>query len=138
MKHLIWILALGLISTVACKKQTPTPNVSGETGNESGILWNKNDTANEIVNGLHLILYYDPLSQAFKGTLENTNTVMAPLTRVEVHVFDVNNNSKEYGPTPSVNMQPGTKRNVTLPVPGAGAFVKFNMHPEVGSSSSGG
>lgn len=142
MRHLIWILVLGLFTTTACEKDNdaaaPSTEGGNEGGNESGMLWNASDTADEIVNGLNLVLYYDPASQEFKGTLENLNTTVAPATRVEVHVFDVNNQSTEYGPTPSVDMQPGAKRNVTLSVQGVGAFVQFNMHPEVGSSSSGG
>lgn len=104
----------------------------GEGGNESGVLWNAADTADEIVNGIRLILTYDAASNSFVGTVENLNTTIAPQVRVEVHVFDAAGNSTEYGPTTPADMNPGETRNVTLPVPGAGSFVTFNMHPEVG------
>lgn len=110
----------------------------GEGGNESGMLWGINETADEIVNGIHLILSYDTSTESFVGTLENINTTIAPQVRVEVHVFDATNNSTEFGPTTPADMAPGEIRNVTLPITPGSTFVKFNMHPEVGSGSSGG
>lgn len=104
----------------------------GEAGNESGLLWNSIDTADETVNGIRLKLAYDAATESFIGTLENINTLVAPQVRVEVHVFDAAGNSTEYGPTTPADMAPGEIRNVSLPVPGAGNFITFNMHPEVG------
>lgn len=111
---------------------------NGEGGNESGTLWDASATADEIVNGLHLILSYDASTECFVGTLENLNTTTAPQTRVEVHIFDAAGNSTEYGPTPAVDMAPGEIRNVQLCITGAAPFVQFNMHPEVGSGGEGG
>jgi hypothetical protein len=129
------LLAMVLIFA-SCKKDediTPTNNGSGgEGGNESGILWGINDTADEIVNGIHLILKYDAASSSFIGTLENINTTTSPSVRVEVHVYDANNNSNEFGPTPAADMIPGETRAVTLPITPGTDFIKFNMHPEVG------
>lgn len=127
------LLILSLSTTFSCSKN----NVDDEEGNESGILWDISATADETINGLHLILSWDATSSSFVGTLENTNTSMVPATRVEVHVFDVNNTSKEYGPTPSVDMQPGAIRDISLSLPSGSNFVKFNMHPEFGTGSSG-
>jgi hypothetical protein len=116
----------------------PENGGSGEAGNESGTLWNKNQTADEIVNGIRLILKYDPAKGAFVGTMENLNTTMAPQARVEAHIFDAAGNSTEYGPTTPTDLAPGQIVNVILPTPGAGNFVKFNMHPEVGAQSNAG
>lgn len=104
----------------------------GEGGNESGTLWSIDQTADETINGIQLILSYDMATQTFIGTLENKNTTTMPQVRVEVHIFDAAGNSTEYGPTAPADMAPGETRNVTLPTPGAGTFVSFNMHPEVG------
>lgn len=151
---LILLLFLSVsVATTSCQKDSESENGSelaegkggegnesggegneggNEGGNESGVMWNRTDQANEIVNGIRLILSYDQTTQSFVGTLENLNTTIAPLVRVEVHVFDSAGNSIEYGPTTPGNMNPGEIRNVILPVPGAGNFVTFNMHPEVG------
>ena len=110
----------------------------GEAGNESGTLWDIMATADETVNGLRLILSFDPASNTFSGTLENTNSSIVPQTRIEVHVFDANNVSTEFGPTPGVDMQPGAIRNVSLVIAGGLNPVQFNMHPEFGSAGAGG
>ena len=124
---------------VSCQKNElgeTEEGLGGEVG-ESGQLWNRGSTASEIVNGIKLILTYDAANESFKGTLENLNTKVAPQVRVEVHVYDAAGNSAEYGPTAPADMQAGEKRNVTLAAPGAGNFVTFAMHPEVGGSDSG-
>ena len=108
----------------------------GEEGNESGLLWNKEDTADEIVNGVHLILDFDTLTESFIGTIENINTILAPQVRVEVHVYQSETSTEEFGPTTPGDMDPGAMRDVTLPITPGTEFVKFNMHPEVGSSGS--
>lgn len=139
------LMSIILMAATACSSnpvggegaEGPEGGGGGETGNESGTMWNAADTADEIVNGVRLILSYNSSTQAFEGTLENLNTTTAPQVRVEVHVFDAAGNSKEYGPTTPKDMAPKEKRNVSLPVPGAGNFVKFNMHPEVGSGNGG-
>jgi hypothetical protein len=143
------LMLLALLLAIACSDNATGPEgpegsgiegpegTGGEAG-ESGTMWNINDTADEIVNGVKLILNYNSATQAFEGTLENMNTNVAQHVRVEVHVYDAAGNSKEYGPTTPGDMTPGEKRNVTLPIPGAGNITKFQMHAEVGSSSSGG
>ena len=140
---IIMLMALLVFGLGACKKQNVAPGgegaegtegsgSGGEAGNESGILWNIDSTAIEIVNGVKLTLSYDQATETFNGTLENLNTTIAPQVRVEVHVFDSANNSTEYGPTTPTDMNPGATMNVSLPAPGSGNGVKFNMHPEVG------
>lgn len=126
-------LSVAIVSTSCTKDNGEGPEGSGgEGGNESGVLWSCNETADETVNGVRLILDYDAANESFVGTVENLNTVTAPQVRVEVHVFDAAGNSTEYGPTAPGDMTPGEIREVVLPVPGAGNFVNFNMHPEVG------
>ncbi|GEM_PF-2575365 len=146
MRSLYIIAIMICMALISCKKDDTTPVNSSESGEgngtgaeagESGLLWNRADVANETINGINLILSFDEATETFKGTLENTNTNVAQQVRVEIHVFDAKNNSKEYGPTTLGDMQPGEKRNVILPVPNAGNFVKFQMHPEVGNSGSG-
>ena len=122
---------------MSCQKDDLEEGLGGEDG-ESGVRWNRNDTANEVINGINLILVYDEPSGAFKGTLENLNTKVASQVRVEVHVYNANGKSTEYGPTTPADMQPGKKRDVTLAAPNAGNFVTFAMHPEVGSSGGEG
>ena len=112
--------------------------LGGEGGNESGMIWAIDETANEIVNGINLILTYNAATSTFEGTMENLNTTTAPQVRVEVHVFDASNNSTEFGPTTPIDMTPGQMVNVSLPITPNSAYVSFNMHPEVGGGNSGG
>lgn len=128
--------------TVSCDKDLDANSDNTESGGkeagESGKMWNRSETANETVKGVNLVLKFDEASQSFKGTLENLNTVVAPQVRVEVHVYDAAGKSIEFGPTQPGDMQPGSKKSVTLPTPKAGNFVKFQMHAEVGTSTGGG
>ena len=141
MKRLFWIspmlIALVLV-TISCQKTNVSPEGLGGEAGESGTMWDRAATANEIVNGVNLILYFDETSESFVGTLENMNTTISPQVKVEVHVYDAAGKSTEFGPTTPGDMQAGEVRNVTLPAPGSGNFVQFNMHAEVGSSTSGG
>lgn len=110
----------------------------GELGNESGMRWGITKTADETINGLRLILTFNPVTLTFSGTLENTNTSLVPMTRVEVHVFDAANKSTEFGPTPPVDMKPGEIRNINLIITSGLNPIEYNMHPEFGNASSGG
>ena len=138
---MVMLMSIILIISSACSDNPTcvedTEGTGGESG-ESGKSWAVTDTADEIVNGVRLILSYNSSTQSFEGTLENLNTVIAPQVRVEVHVYDSAGNSKEYGPTTPEDMNPGEKRNVTLPTPGADNIATFKMHPEVGSGEGSG
>ena len=129
------VMTISFILVTSCEKDDTSPN--GELGDESGIRWDADTTAEEIVNGIKLILSFNASEDAFEGTLENLNTVISPQVRVEVHVFDAAGKSTEYGPTTPADMDPGEVRDVSLPTPGIGAFVSFSMHPEVGSGGEG-
>ena len=112
-------------------------NESGTEQGESGTRWAMNQTADEVINGIHAIISFDAATNSFVGTFENLNSNVAQQTRLEVHVFDANGNSTEFGPTPGVDMQPGAIRSISLPVTGSG-YVEFTMHPEVGAPGNGG
>lgn len=139
------LMSILLFFSFACSDSSTNPVVGegpegtgGEAGNESGMSWNVSETANEIVNGIRLILSYNSVNKSFEGTLENLNTTMSPQVRVEVHVYDATGNSTEFGPTTPADMNPGEKRNIVLPTPGAGNIATFKMHPEVGSGGGEG
>lgn len=105
---------------------------SDEEDQEIGMVWGINDLAEEIVNGIRLILIYDAPSGSFKGFIENTTIDIVRQVRVKVQIFDEAGNSKVFGPTAPVDMASGDVRNVTLPAPQAGNFDTFKMYPEFG------
>jgi hypothetical protein len=113
-------------------------NENGSEQGESGTRWSSTATADETINGIRAIITFNTSTNAFEGTFENLNSNVAQQTRLEVHVFDTNGNSTEYGPTPGVDMQPNETRNLTLSIPVGTNFVEFTMHPEVGAAGSGG
>ncbi len=108
----------------------------GEQG-ESGTRFSMNQTADEVISGIHAIISFDSATNSFVGTFENLNSNLAQQSRLEVHVFDASGNSTEFGPTPGVDMQPGETRNLSLPITGSG-YTELTMHPEVGTAGSGG
>ena len=114
------------------------PEGTGSEQGESGTRFDKAQTADEIINGIHAIITYNAATNAFEGTFENLNSNLAQQTRLEVHIFTASGVSTEYGPTPGVDMQSGATRNVTLSIPTGTSFVQFSMHPEVGVPGSGG
>ncbi|PCE66578.1 hypothetical protein [Sediminicola luteus] len=137
---LLLFMTLGLIGCSKDSGEGPEgmEGNGGEEGSETGVLWNIDQDADETLNGLRLQIRWDAASSSFTGTLTNTNTTTMPATRFEVHVFDANNKSTEYGPSPSVDMAPSTTRNISLQLPTNVQFVKYNMHPEFGSAGNGG
>ena len=110
----------------------------GNEQGESGKRWGINVTANEVINGVRVIIKFNVTTNAFEGTFENLNSNIAQQTRLEVHIFDANGNSTEFGPTLGVDMQPGETRSVSLSITAGVNFVEFTMHPEIGVAGSGG
>ena len=53
-----------------------------------------------------LILTYNADNKAFEGSLENTNTTIAPQVRAEVHVYDTSGKNTEYGPATPAEIAP--------------------------------
>ncbi len=98
-----------------------------EGSEESNVEFALNEQYDKVRNGARLILKYDPESNAFKGTVENTTDETLKQVRVEVHL----SNGKELGPTIPGDLSPGEKREILLPATGTD-FNAWTAHPEVG------
>ncbi len=72
------------------------------------------------------MLSFDPASNAFVGTVENTTRQTLCAVRVEVHL----STGTELGPTQRTDLRPGEKTVVELPTAGE-AFGTWTAHPEV-------
>ncbi len=126
------ILSLGLVAT-SCAKDSIGGGASdtsgdGEMEDESGKIWNINDLAGEVVDGIRLIMHYDAAQNAFIGSIENTNTTTVSKVRVEIHIFDSSENRIVLGPTTPVDMVTGDVRSVILTAPQSMTIVTFSMH----------
>lgn len=125
------VLAISVI--IGCSR---TSDLSmNEEGEESNTQLALNETYDHVRNGARLILTYDPQSNAFKGTVENTTSETLKQVRVEVHL----SNGKELGPTKPGDLAPGEKRKIQL-IATSTDFDGWTAHPEVGEGehSSGG
>lgn len=100
---------------------------------ESGAQLALNQTYDKVRNGVRLILAYDPETNSFNGTVENTTNKTLKRVRVEVHL----SNGFELGPTTPVDLDPGEKHAVTLTAKSK-TFDRWTAHPEVGSAEHGG
>ncbi len=98
----------------------------GEEGEKSGEYIGREDTWDATRKGARLILSFDPASDAFVGTVENTSRVRLCAVRVEVHL----STGTELGPTERTDLQPGEKTVVRLAT-GGEAFDTWTAHPEV-------
>ena len=96
-------------------------------GEESATQYQLGDTYDAVRAGAHLVLSYDPMRQAFTGTVTNTTNAVLPQVRVEVHL----SNGTELGQTTPIDLQPGETVPVMLPATGE-SFVTWGAHPEVG------
>ncbi len=90
------------------------------------------ETFDMVRSGARLILSYDPGSNAFKGTVENTTNNVLRQVRIEVHL----SNGAELGPTTPIDLGPGEKAGIILPSRAA-AFTGWVAHAEVGSGGEG-
>ena len=113
----------------------------GESGSEtsgsgseegSGANLSPDETFDAVRSGARLILNYDPISNAFTGTVENTTGNTLNRVRIEVHL----SNGTELGPTTPVDMAPGQVLAVNLPSTAA-PFTGWIAHAEVGGSGEG-
>ena len=102
----------------------------GEGGSEeaSGATLAPDATFDSVRAGARLILNYDPSSNSFIGTVENTTGSVLTNVRVEVHL----SNGTELGPTTPVDMAPGQVMQVNLPSTQE-PFTGWIAHAEVGS-----
>ena len=110
----------------------------GSEGSESGsegasaAMLALDETFDQVRAGARLILRYDPPSNSFMGTVENTTNNVLTRMRIEVHL----SNGTELGPTAPVDMAPGEVLQVSLaatPEP----FTGWTPHAEVGSGEGG-
>lgn len=99
---------------------------SGGEGEESGEEIGREDAWDATRNGARLILSFDPASNAFVGTVENTTRQMLCAVRVEVHL----STGTELGPTERTNLPSGETTVVELPTAGE-VFDSWTAHPEV-------
>ena len=129
MNPIYGILAASAIILVAsisgCSKKE---ELSVDDGSEeSNVEFALNEQYDKVRNGARLILKYDPQSNAFNGTVENTTDETLKQVRVEVHL----SNGKELGPTTPGDLAPGEKREILLTATSTN-FDGWTAHPEVG------
>ena len=104
---------LGLVlALIGCNNGSEFGNWSayGEGGEESGPELAHGDTLIIGLAGAQLVLSYDSVTNAFKGTVENTTTATLRSVRVEVQL----SNGIEIGPTTLVDLAPGQVVAITL------------------------
>ena len=99
---------------------------SGAEGEESGEQIGPEDTWDATRNGARLVLSFDPASNAFVGTVENTTRQTLCAVRVEVHL----STGTELGPTERTDLPSGETTVVELSTAGEG-FDTWTAHPEV-------
>ena len=98
----------------------------GEEGEESGVYIGPEDTWDATRNGASLVLSFDPASNAFVGTVENTTRQTLCAVRVEVHL----STGTELGPTERTDLPSGETTVVRLPTAGE-LFDTWTAHPEI-------
>ena len=126
----ILIVVLLIAAVIGCSRTSEHP--TAEEGEESGTELALTERYDQVRNGARLILTYDPQSNAFKGTVENTTNETLKQVRVEVHL----SNGKELGPTPAADLAPGEKRDIQL-IATSTDFDGWTAHPEVGEGEHG-
>jgi hypothetical protein len=99
---------------------------AGEEGEESSVYIGIEETWDATRSGLRLVLSFDPVSNAFVGTVENTTEQKLCAVRVEVHL----STGTEFGPTERTDLLPGESTVVELPTAGED-FEAWTAHPEV-------
>ena len=110
------------------------PGGEGTDGGEEGSGANlaPDETFDMVRGGARLILGYDPGSNSFRGTVENTTSSVLTRVRVEVHL----SNGTEIGPTTPVDLAPGQVVGIDLPSTQA-SFTGWIAHAEVGGGEEG-
>ncbi|WP_432799497.1 hypothetical protein [Poriferisphaera sp. WC338] len=93
----------------------------------------KNQKYDGTRKGAHLVIVYDPATQAFKGIVTNTTKKTLKDVRVEVHL----SNGTELGPTERMDLKPGKKLPVELAANGE-KFSWWTTHPEHGNEEGHG
>jgi hypothetical protein len=97
-----------------------------EEGEESSTYIGPDETWDATRNGARLVLAFDPASNHFMGTVENTTRETLCAVRVEIHL----STGTELGPTERTDLLSGATTAVELPTAGE-AFESWTAHPEV-------
>ena len=86
----------------------------------------RSDPVEHHQGGARLILAYDAQSNAFKGHVENMTEKTLKDVRVEARL----SNREKLGPTPTMDLAPGEKKQVEL-IPISKNFTGWTAHVEV-------
>jgi len=97
-----------------------------EEGEESGVYIGAAETWDVVRRGARLVMSFDPASNAFLGTVENTTEQTLCAIRVEVHL----STGTELGPTARTDLSAGQTTSVRLPTEGE-IFDAWTAHPEM-------
>ena len=111
---------------IGCDQSTSTLT-HDEGDEESSQQFTKNETYDMTRRGARLMLNFDPTTNLFNGTVENTTNATLNRVRVEIHL----SNGTELGPTNPTDIPAGRKIDITLDAAGQ-VFDTFSAHPEVG------
>ena len=112
-------------------RESGSESGSSEEGSGAGMLA-PDETFDTVRGGARLILNYDPTSNAFTGSVENTTNNTLTNVRIEVHL----SNGTELGPTTPVDMAPGETIAINMPSTPE-SFTGWTPHAEVGSGEGG-
>ena len=103
---LAFVVTLGLASCAGGSGAHEEDGGEGghdEEGEESGVYISASETWDVVRRGARLVLAFDPGSNAFVGTVENTTEGRLCAIRVEVHL----STGTELGPTDRVDLPAG-------------------------------
>ena len=106
---------------------------SGGSEEASGATLAPNETFDAVRSGARLVMNYDPASNSFIGTVENTTNSVLTRVRIEVHL----SNGTELGPTTPIDLAPGEMQAISLSSTQA-SFAGWIAHAEVGSGEGSG
>ena len=83
----LFLVVILMAVTIGCERTNRQIIPVGPADDEeSTVQLDLTDIYDNIRNGAHLIMAYDPASNAFKGTVTNTTAAILPLVRVEIHL----------------------------------------------------
>ena len=105
---------------------------SGEEGEESGVYIARSEAWDATRRGARLVLSFNPETNAFEGTVENTTAQTLCAVRVEVHL----SSGTELGPTERTDLPSGETTQVSLSTAGED-FETWTAHPELSRCSGG-
>ena len=109
-------------------REGPGRDRPAASGEESGTQWGKFEESDMVYeNGARLILAYNPTTEAFEGSVQNTTEKALSQVRVEIHL----SSGVELGPTQRVDLKPGQTIPVALSAIGY-EFASWVTHPEAG------